>query len=318
MAVPVRIACDDFDTMRALQDGSVPVEDAALSFETGMSNPERHRRMVRDLAFDLCELNVSTYMVARERDVPITAIPIFPFRKFRHGSIFVRGGSDLASAAQLSGRRIGVPNMQPASNVWIRGILRDEGEFDDSEVTWVIEKDEEIDFLNPIESRMERAPHGKGLDELLIGGAIDAIISPLVPAPLLAGDGRIRRLYPDYVARERQYFERTGQFPIMHLMAVTNRFAQDHPALLERLVEAFERSKQAAFARMENVRLVSLAWFGAQWEEERALFGPDAWPNGLIPINRQAIETAQRYAFEQGLIRSLRSVDELFWNRSQA
>ncbi|RDE10079.1 ABC transporter substrate-binding protein [Pelagibacterium lacus] len=314
MTVPVRIACDAFDTMRALQDGSIGVEGAVLHFETEMTNPERHRRMVRDLAFDICELNVSTYLIARERGVPITAIPIFPFRKFRHGSIFVRGDSGLTSAGELAGRRIGVPNMQPASNVWIRGILRDAGKLDDRDVTWVTEKDEEIDFLHALAARTERAPQGKRLDDLLVEGAIDAIISPLVPASVIAGDGRIRRLYPDYVARERAYFQRSGQFPIMHLMAVSDRFAREHPQLLGSLADAFERSKQAAFAQMRNVRLVSLAWFGAHWEDEQALFGPDAWPNGLIPINRQAIEMAQRYTFEQGLIGSLKAVDELFWD----
>ena len=56
------IACDEFDHIRALMDGTVKPQGIDLVFITELTNPERHGRMVRDLAFDVCELNMPTYL----------------------------------------------------------------------------------------------------------------------------------------------------------------------------------------------------------------------------------------------------------------
>jgi 4,5-dihydroxyphthalate decarboxylase len=85
----LKLACDPFEFVRALQDRRVEPEGIELDFQPEMSNPVRHRVMARDMAFDICELNVTTYLIARDQGVPLTALPIFLFRKFRHGSIFI-------------------------------------------------------------------------------------------------------------------------------------------------------------------------------------------------------------------------------------
>src|ERR1700678_2001059 len=124
--ITLTIACDDFDIVRAMMDGTVKPDGIDLVFTTELSNPERHSRMVHDLAFDVCELNVSTYLIAKERGVAITAMPVFLFRKFRHGNVFVNTQSAIKTPQDLIGQRIGCPNLQPASNVWLNGILQDD------------------------------------------------------------------------------------------------------------------------------------------------------------------------------------------------
>ena len=312
MALRLRIAADRFESVRALADGSIAPEGIELAFQPHMTNPVRHRAMVTDLAFDVCELNVCTYLVARDRGVELTAIPVFLFRRFRHGNIFINPRSGIRSAADLVGARIGCPSMEAASNVWIHGILQDEGELAHRSVNWVVEREEDIAFTPPPDLRMQRAPAGQSVVELLMAGQIDAVSTPQTPRELLAGDPRIGRLFEDYVARERRYFERTGLFPIMHITALPSALVAREPWIVGSLMRAFEASKQAAYAHFSDVRVGPLAWFGAQWESEQRLFGADAWPHGLTDTNRRNLETIIRYTYEQGLISRRMTIEELF------
>src|SRR5882757_8231042 len=110
----LKIACDPFEFVRGMRDGSVRAEGVDLMFLPEMSNAKRHRAMVTEMAFDVCELNIGSYLIAKDQEVPLTAIPVFLYRKFRHGNIFVRSGSDIRAPADLIGRRVGCPTLQPA------------------------------------------------------------------------------------------------------------------------------------------------------------------------------------------------------------
>ena len=211
--ITLTIACDDFDHIRALMDGAVKPPGIDLVFITELTNPERHGRMVRDLAFDVCELNLPTYLIARDTGVPITAIPIFLFRRFRHGHVFINPQSGINKPEDLIGQRIGCTTMQPASNVWINGILQDRHGVPYREQTWVVERDEDAPFTPPAWLKVERMPRGKSAVSMLLNGELPALMSPQTPKPILDGDKRIARLFPDYVERERAYFQETGIFP---------------------------------------------------------------------------------------------------------
>ena len=311
-ALNLRIAADHFESIRALIDGSIAPKGIHLAFQPHMTNPVRHRAMVIDLAFDVCELNVCTYLVARDQGVPLTAIPVFLFRRFRHGNIFINPRSGIREPGDLVGGRIGCPSMEAASNVWIHGILQDDGVLPHRSVNWVVEREEDIAFTPPPDLRMQRGPSGRSVVELLMAGEVDAVSTPQTPRELLAGDPRIGRLFEDYVARERQYFLRTGLFPIMHITALPSALVAREPWIVASLMDAFEASKQVANAHFSDVRVGPLAWFGAQWEEERRLFGADAWPYGMTDINRRNLETIIRYTYEQGLISRKMTIEELF------
>jgi 4,5-dihydroxyphthalate decarboxylase len=311
------IACDDFDTVRAMIDGTVKPDGIDLVFTTELSNPERHSRMVRDLAFDVCELNVSTYLIAKERGVAITAMPIFLFRKFRHGNVFINTQSAIKTPQDLIGQRIGCPNLQPASNVWLNGILQDDFGVPHRRQTWVVERDEDAAFTPPPDLRIERTPPGRTAVSMLLDGELAAAMTPQTPQALLDRDPRIVRLFPDYVQRERAFFERTGIFPIMHVTVIKQEIVDRYPWVPRALRRAFDEAKQVAYKRMANVRVIPLPWFGAHWEDERALFGPDPWTYGLTDLNRKNLATVIRYTHEQGLTSKAAPIDELFVQESQ-
>ena len=310
--IQLTVACDDFDHIRGMLDGSVTADGIDLSFITELTNPQRHGRMVRELAFDVCELNMPTYLLAREQGVPITAIPVFLFRKFRHGNVFINPRAGITSPKELIGKRVGCATLQPASNVWINGILQDRYGVPFRSQTWVSEREEDVSFVPPPDLKIERLPKGKSVLTMLLDGELPAVMLPQTPKPLLDGDKRIARLFPDYVAQERAYFEATGIFPIMHVTAIKQEIVDRYPWVPEKLCEAFETAKQLAYRRLENVRVVTLPWFGAHWEDERALFGPDPWAYGLGETNRKTLETVIRYVHEQGLIPRRVPVDSLF------
>jgi 4,5-dihydroxyphthalate decarboxylase len=306
------IAYDPFEFVRALQSGNVFAEGIDLLFQPAMSNPERHRAMVANLAFDVCELNIGSYLIAKDQNVPIVAIPVFLFRKFRHGNIFVRTDSGIREPVDLIGKRIGCPTLQPASNIWIHGILEQEHGLRHRSIHWVAERDEDLAFDAPSDLKVSRLRNGVAAIDLLLSGEIEAVTCPQTPAALIDGDQRIARLFPDYVARERDYYLRTGIFPIMHVTALPASLVKREPWIVSSLTKAFDLSKKVALHHFSDTRVATLAWFGSQWEEERRLLGADPWLNGLGVSNRKNIETVVRYAYEQGLIRRRMNVEKLF------
>jgi 4,5-dihydroxyphthalate decarboxylase len=138
------------------------------------------------------------------------------------------------------------------------------------------------------------------------------MINPYIPEPIVQGDKRVTRLFPDYKAVEREYFQQTGIFPIMHVTVVKKEIVERHPWIPASLVSAFEKAKNIAYKRVANPRITPLAWVRSAYEEERKLLGPDPWVYGLGESNRKNLETIIRYCHQQGLVRRQMKADELF------
>ena len=138
------------------------------------------------------------------------------------------------------------------------------------------------------------------------------MISPTIPRPFVLGDKRVGRLFPDYKQVEIDYYRETGIFPIMHVTTIRQEIVDKYPWVTTNLVKAFEASKQMAYRRVQNPRMVPLAWVRTAVEEQQDILGPDPWAYGLTPINRRNLETVLRYTHQQGLIGRTFGLDELF------
>lgn len=306
------VACGDYEIVRALKERTVEADGLDLVMLTGMGSRERHWRMARKLEFDVCEINVGAYFMARFRGAPITAIPVFLHRRFRHGFAFVNVNAGIRTPKDLIGKRIGSTNFQPAGNIWLRGILEEHYGVPHRENVWAVERSEDVEFTPPPGLRIEMIPSGKSLDAMLAAGELPAMISPYIPRCFLGGDERVARLFPNYKEVERDYFRQTGIFPIMHVTAIRQEIVDRYPWVATNLVKAFEKAKQLAYKRVANPRVVPLAWVRTAWEEEREVLGPDPWAYGLGEANRKNLETILRYVRQQGLIGRPMPVDELF------
>ena len=306
------LACGPYESVRALIEGTVAPDGVEFTVLTNMDSSTRHWRMLRNREFDVCELSMSSYLVAKDQGYPLTAVPVFLHRRFRHGFIFVNSAAGISEPKDLIGKRIGVKTFQTTAILWIRGILESEYGVAHTEVTWVTELEEDVEFNPAAGLALERAPAGRTVEDMLVDGEVDAVLHPDLIEPILNSDSRVGRLFENYHEVELDYFRRTGIFPIMHVTAIRQELIDENPWLPINLNRAFEASKEAAYKRLANPRVVPLAWFRSYLDEERELFGGDPWEYGLGERNRHNLETAIGYSHECGLISRKLSVDELF------
>jgi 4,5-dihydroxyphthalate decarboxylase len=306
------LACGDYESIRALKEGTVKADGIELTVLTDMTSDIRHWRMLRNREFDVAELSMSNYLMARYTGLPFTAIPVFLHRRFRHGFIFVNASKGINRPTDLIGKRVGLRNFQATANLWIRGILEHEYDVPHRSIQWLKQDEEEVDWRPPADLKIQRVSPVKNVETMLVDGELDALIHPELIQPVLDRDSRVRRLFPDYRDLEIDYFKRTGIFPIMHTTALRQEIVDENPWVPINLMQAFEASKKAAYKRMENPRIVPLAWFRHFLEEQQQLLGDDPWVYGLGEPNRKNLETLMQFSQEQGLLGKKMALEELF------
>lgn len=306
------LACGDYEIIRALKEGTVKPDGIELTVLTDMTGDVRHWRMIRNREFDIAELSMSNYLTARFTGLPLTAIPVFLHRRFRHGFVFLNASKGITQPAALIGRKVGLRNFSATANLWIRGILEHDYEVPHRKIQWFKQDEEEVEFTPPQDLSLQRVPPGKNVEKMLVDGELDALIHPDLIQAILDKDKRVTRLFQNYKELEIEYYKRTGIFPIMHTTAIKKEIVDKHPWVPVNLLQAFQRAKEAAYQRLENPRIVPLAWFRHVLEEQDELLGRDPWLYGLGDKNRKTLETLMHYSFEQGLIGSKMPVDELF------
>lgn len=303
------LACGDYDRTRALADGRVTVEGADLTV-LALGPEEIFFRMVRFEEFDVAELSLSTYVLTAQRDAPFVAIPVFLSRAFRHSGIYVHSEARIGSPQDLVGRRVGVAEYQLTANVWIRGILADFHDVPVDSVRYITgglhqsgRREKAAIPALPEGVEITGCPEGRTLADMLVTGEIDALYTPRVPRPYLAGDPRVRRLFPDARAAEESYYRQTRIFPIMHVVAIRREVYQRSRWLAGSLVKAFSQARDLAFSGLDETAALPylLPWTYQEIGRVRALMGDDYWSYGLNPANLMVLSTFLRYAREQGL-----------------
>ena len=298
------MACGDYEIIRALKDGTVQADGLELVVLTSHGPRERHWRMARNLEYDVCEFNVGAYFMAREHGVAVTSIPVFLHRRFRHGFAFVNVNAGIKSPKDLIGKRVGGTNFQPAGNIWLRGILEEQYGVPHQSITWVVDRSEDVEFTPPPGLKIEMIPAGNHMDTMLAEGEIPAMINPYIPqADRQWRPAGVAICFPTTKTVEREYFQQTGIFPIMHVTVIKQEIVDKYPWAAVSLAKAFEKAKQLCYQRVVNPRIVPLAWFAHQWQEERKVLGADPWVYGLGEANRKNLETVIRYCYQQGLTR---------------
>ena len=311
------IACGDYDRTRPLFDGSVQIDGVDPVFMP-MSVEEIFFRAFRGAEFDIAELSFSSFTVkTAQGDCPYVGVPVFLSRAFRHTCIYVRTDR-IRKPQDLKGRRIGLPEYQLSALVWARAILQDDFGVKPSDVTWVrggIEqpgRPEKIKLELPKDIAIENAPAGRTISGMLADGEIDGFMAPRAPA-LPPDTPHVGWLFPDPEAAARDYFKRTGIFPIMHVVGVRKSLAERHPWLPAALFKAFEQAKRTALEKLADTSAtkVTLPFVEEHLKAARALMGADFWSYGLAP-NRKTVEAFLHHHHAQGLSKRLLTPEELF------
>jgi 4,5-dihydroxyphthalate decarboxylase len=282
-----------------------------------MDSATRHWRFLRNGEFDVAEVSSSSYLAARDNDWPFRAIPVFLHRRFRHGFMFINTTKGISKPSDLIGRRVGVKTLMTSAVLWMRGILQHEYGVPLNSIEWVAEIEDDVNVTLPPDIKYSCLPNDKSVETMLAEGELDAVFHSDFVKPFLAHDPRVARLFPDSKAEEMAYYQRAGIFPIMHVVGIRQSLAEQHPWLAINLFRAFNEAKAIAMERMRNPRIVPLAWYRAAWEEQEQILGPDPWEYGLTDKNRKILETLVSYSYEQGLIRTRPTLEQLFLNVSQ-
>jgi 4,5-dihydroxyphthalate decarboxylase len=310
--IPLTLACGDYEIVRALKEGTVKPDGIDLTILTNMDSTTRHWRFLRNNEFDMAELSCSSYLVARDHHFPIKALPVFLHRRFRHGFIFINTQKGIRSPKDLIGKKIGIKSFQVTAILWLRGILEHEYGVPHKSIEWYAELDEDVDFTPPPDLKLVRLDHSQSVEAMLAEGELDAVLHSDLIKPLVDKDPRVARLFPNYKEEEIAYFNRTGIFPIMHVMGIRDEILKQHPWVAINMFHAFEEAKAIAMRRMENPRLVPLAWYRESWEEQEEILGSDPWEYGLTDANRHTLNTLAGYSHEHGLIQRKPALEELF------
>jgi 4,5-dihydroxyphthalate decarboxylase len=310
--IRIAIACGNYELVQPLIRGIVQPTGIDLTILDDMDPATRHWRFFRNQEFDVAEVSSCSYIMSVSRGYPFKAIPVFLHRRFRHGFIFINANKGIEKPTDLIGKKIGCKIFTVSAIHWQRGILEHEYGVPHKCIDWYAELDEDIDFTPPPDLKLHRLPHDSSVEQMLLDGELDALLSPDLIPSLRNRDPRIRRLFPNYWEEEERYYRKTGIFPIMHVMAIRPEIVEKYPWVPVNLYNAFDQAKAVTMRRMENPRLVPLAWYRRFWEEQQELLGPDPWEYGLTPRNRHTLETYVGYFVEQGLIKQRIPLEELF------
>jgi 4,5-dihydroxyphthalate decarboxylase len=273
----MKIAIGTYDHTKALKDGSVSAPGIAFEFEEVSPITRAFRPMATKQAYDLAEMALATYLLARFYDKPIIGLPIVLVRSSLLPGLVTAEGSPITDPRELAGKTLGIRSYTQTSGVWVRGILQDGFGLDLSSLKWVTFEGAHVDEYSDPPSAT-RAPADKNMVDMVKSGELAAAIG--VPA----GEG-IRSLVLDAAKAEADWAAKSGVRTVNHILTVKKSLVDQDPQLPRTLTDLFERA--------------------------RGSDGVSVPPIGVEP-NREAFEALARYCHEQGVTPRQLSIDELF------
>jgi len=318
----LRVAVGRYPHTEALHTGEVVPAGVDLDLVAVDPIIAAFRSMVRDLAYDVCELAPTTYLVAREAGVPIVALPVFLLRRFHHADVLCRTGSGIEEPADLAGRSVGVRAWSVTTGVWVRGLLAREHGLDHRTVEWFVDDDEHVASFR-LPGNVHRLPPGDSLAQAFADGRIDAALggragigrSGAPRAGWSAGPAVAdhHALFGDGEVADEHSYATSGIYPLHGLVCVRAELLHDRPWLAGALCAAFTGAKQRFLDTLPAPDRdgAGLTGEAARYQRLRARVGPDPLPYGLEP-NRPTLTALVDFALEQELITRRPELDELF------
>jgi len=318
------MALSDYDHTHDLTSGRICAEGitlTALDFQV----EEIFYRSLKFHEFDVCELSFGKYIsLISQGDDTFSAIPVFPSRVFRQSSGYVLRDGPVKTVEDLRGKKVGLPEWAQTAAIYSRGFLKQQYGLKLTDVHWVqagtneAGREEKVELQLPAGVTLEPV-RGKSLNEMLLSGEIAAVFAAHPPAAFEHGDPRVVRLFRDYQAVEQAYFEATGIFPIMHVLAIQRPILERNPWVARNLFKAFEEAKLRSYARAVEATAsrFPIPWGVFYFERAQELFGPDPFPYGIEP-NLVTLEAFATFAHEQGVAHRKVDLAELFWETTMA
>jgi 4,5-dihydroxyphthalate decarboxylase len=275
----------DYPHTKALKSGQITSDKVELVFEHFSPTHSAFKPMVRELKFDVSELAIVTYLIAKAYQRPLVLLPAVVLGRFQQSFAIYNGERGALSPSDLEGRRVGVRSFTTTTGAWVRGILANDYGVNLDKVQWVTFEDPHV---AEYKDTTERAPVGKTIISMLLDGELDAVIGDK------SDDPRVKPLFGDPDAAAMAWYRRHGVVPVNHLVVVTEALAKSNPAEVEEVYRMLKESKRAAPAPT----------------------GIDFLPFGVEAL-REPLALIIDYCVQQKLIPRRLAVDELFDNTTR-
>jgi 4,5-dihydroxyphthalate decarboxylase len=321
-----------------LIDGTV--QSAKFHAEiTVTTPPELFYRNLKNDEFDVFEMSLSEFLIARERAKAgrwqWSALPIFPSKAFVWLGLFINTGAGIKDLSDLRGKRVGVPDYVMTAALWMRVFLRELCDIQPGEILWHIGRIPElshggelgVDQKPPAGVSLTWLTKSQSFDVMLDNGEIDAAygFAPRHDPRLqsianidryggtpLEGNPRLRKLFSDGGRSVVEaFFKKTAVVPANHVIVAQHRLLEENPWLAGELLQMFTASRQAAYARSNFGFPAYLYFDNVSRTEQEAMVGDDPFPYG-IARNREMLAMLFRNSHAEGLTQRLATVDEVF------
>ena len=305
----------------AIKNGSIQVPGVAFDWIEVKPQILAFRKMVRETAFDVCELASTTYMIAKAYGAPFKALPVFFVRKFHHAGLVVRPDSGIRFPKDLEGKKVGVRAYSVTTGAWTRGLLIDQYGLDNSKVTWVVDDEEHVTQFK-LPPNVMHVPPGKSLASMMAAGEMQAGFTAN------AGIGREGKPGEGWEAKERpetatyrelfenpdilgaDWYVRTGIYPMHGLLVIKDELVAKHPWLPKALYEGFLESKNIY---VDALRAGTSTAKQAKGHTAMFKLMDDPLPYG-VKVNKPSIEALMKFALDMGLMPKALPLDELFYD----
>jgi 4,5-dihydroxyphthalate decarboxylase len=312
------LAVDRYDRHFPFFDGTAkasPGLDLKV-LQIGQENPlrdgsHRHARMLTKGDFDAAETSLSSYVVARSKGLPFTAIPVFRRRLFSQGQIFVNVDAGIRTPADLAGKTVGLQSFQTTLAVLAKGDLAADHGVPLTSIRWRLHHADTLSTGNSRGFDIAALPEGTDLGIALATGEIDALFFSRTPRVDPRLQGRIRRLFDDPRAAEEDYVRTHGYWPIMHIVAVKEDSVAANPDLPKQLMTAFAEATRISASYLNDPNWSQVMWAKYALDMEREAFGHSLWVSG-VAANRPNLERFVGYSYDQGLTDRRLTVEDLF------
>jgi 4,5-dihydroxyphthalate decarboxylase len=272
----LRTLLGDHPCTAALKNGSVTSDLVSLDFVDYSPTNKGFKPMVRDGAFDVSEMAIVTYLMAKSFGKPMVLLPSVVVARFQHGHALYNAKLGTLTSADLNGKRVGIRSFTTTTGAWLRGILANDYGVDLDSIDWVTFEDAHV---AEFQDNTERAPPGKAIIQMLLDGELDAVLGEKSDQPGL------KPLFPDVAAEEKSWFAKHEVMPINHVVVVSENLSNRHPDAVR-----------------EVFRLL----------QESAALAPAGAPRFSADEMRRSLELIIRYSTQQELIPRAFDVDELF------
>jgi len=284
MPAPLKTLLGDYPTTHALRAGELKSQKVAFDFADVPQVASAFKRTVRNLEFDVSELAIVTYLMAKSHGKPYVLLPAVVLGRFQHPFLVYNSARGELRPQDLNGKRVGIRSYSVTTTMWLRGILVNDYGINLDSVKWVTFEEAHVaEFKDP--PNIQRAPAGKDILNMLLEGEVDAAVLGSTTLP----DPRLKRLIPDPEKAAKEWHAKNGTIQINHMVTVKDTLSKSNPDAVREIFRLLKEAKSRAPASA----------------------GLDMTPIGLEKMRRD-LDLAIDYVYKQNLIPKRYKVDELF------